>query len=604
MKFAVRVTPHAEESFVGYMARLSKFNALTHAYLMARFVKLSADEKKLFLDWVGGLPEWKLTLKAMEAVRSDRVLVCSRSMKHCPLCLSEGGYWKHSWGFKLYNVCTKHKVRLSDKCAHCGHELTFCSFSSLACSKCRQALASATIGDKATAIECWFAKMFGGLINDVAFHNDSVVCKLGIQDFHDMFLGLGRVIEFGKNLKFLGVISSSDDLMRITKTASSLAFDWPLNFHEYMASIYHQDVERWTPNECFSRLRHVLYKRLKSEEFDFVRQEFEAFLSERWAGPIDSRTTTLPVDLREHHPWKTLALAANELGIPLSRFKPLLRDGIITSSSRVHPCGKVSTVVNVHEVKEILSQHAHEETLKEVSNRLGISRSRTGQLIEGGLLPKAAKKCKSDKSWFLDCDALLDRLSPTPLDQCQGAVYSLRLVSHFQTRFKGLFVELIAAICDGEIAVYADYGPSRLSDWFVDEDQFHDWRNFRTIFELNPGSQTISAVARTLRLPKSYASWLIKNKLLKLHGSDDTRITGEELRCFRERFISIMELSNLCQAPVTTLIGYLLRGGCVAPHGLVRGPHNYEIWSRSPELCHLIFENFGVCLASGGLSGC
>jgi len=45
-------------------------------------------------------------------------------LKYCPLCLQENDYFKKEWRLAFYNVCTKHKTMLLDRCPNCGKQLT------------------------------------------------------------------------------------------------------------------------------------------------------------------------------------------------------------------------------------------------------------------------------------------------------------------------------------------------------------------------------------------------------------------------------------------------------------------------------------------------
>lgn len=45
-------------------------------------------------------------------------------LKYCPLCLQEDDYFKKEWRLAFYNVCTKHKTMLLDRCPNCGKQLT------------------------------------------------------------------------------------------------------------------------------------------------------------------------------------------------------------------------------------------------------------------------------------------------------------------------------------------------------------------------------------------------------------------------------------------------------------------------------------------------
>ncbi|WAH58806.1 TniQ family protein [Pseudomonas silvicola] len=596
LNLAVMVYPHHDESFVGYMGRLAKANALPHTYFQQKFLLLSEEEQSGFLSKVNAPMGWVDTIRAIIKPRSNHDPMCYRSPKHCPQCMLEFGYWKHIWMFKLYNVCTSHGVQLVERCSHCQMLLCYDAFSNLRCSHCGNSFLHPSNFKKAGAIDCWFSRLIENRISNSDPLNPTLICNLSFEDFHSAFFNLGRVVmteTSGKRI--VGVVRSTEDMTAISHACATIAFDWPWSFLEYLRKVHLKQGGRWTATGCFDRVRHVLYHALKDHKFDFLRAEFEHYLTENWKGPIDSKAKTLSSETVENHSWKPIAVAAKMLGIKNSRVKVFIRQGRLASNSIRYECGKVSTIINVEELRAIAAEQARVQTLTQVARRLGVNERRVRELIEAELLPVLTKKCRGENSWWLDCDSFVGKLEPLKLDSSEGNPLPISHFVKYYLKKERSFVGLVRSILDGHLKVYSAPGAKRFSDLMIRESEY------RIFLKSNFGNSikelcTQQEAAVLLGIPGRYLPFLIKTGVIEttLDGLKRPRLTMKGVRCFHRSYISTIELSKVSGSKVDDLLAKLTDYG-LEHDLLVKRPTGLtlEFWKRGPDLQDFIDSNYG-----------
>lgn len=118
--------PKADESPLGYYRRLSSANALKGWKELALMAEVSPSRSGLL-----GAPEHISTMLSMPREWTDRLarhetkLRAQRSLHRsardaiCPHCLADDMYLRMGWEHAYVTACTKHRVRLLDRCSAC-----------------------------------------------------------------------------------------------------------------------------------------------------------------------------------------------------------------------------------------------------------------------------------------------------------------------------------------------------------------------------------------------------------------------------------------------------------------------------------------------------
>lgn len=122
--------PKADESPLGYYRRLSAANALTGWKELALMAEVSPSRTGLL-----GTPDHIATMLVMPRQWTDRLaqqeqgLRTLRSLHRsgrdavCPHCLAQDMYLRMGWEHAYVTACTKHAVRLVDRCSACDAPL-------------------------------------------------------------------------------------------------------------------------------------------------------------------------------------------------------------------------------------------------------------------------------------------------------------------------------------------------------------------------------------------------------------------------------------------------------------------------------------------------
>lgn len=597
LNLAVMVYPHHDESFVGYMGRLAKANALPHKYFQQNFLLLPEEEQLGFFSKVKAPIGWLGTTQAIKKPRTNYDPMCYRNPKHCPQCLLESGYWKHNWMFKLYNVCTSHGIQLVDRCAHCQILLCYDAFSTLRCSHCRNSFLEPITFKEAGSIDCWFAKLIDNRISNAEPINSTLICSLSFEDLHSAFFNLGRVVMLETSERQLvGVVRSTEDMAAISHASATIAFDWPWSFLDYLKKVHLKHKEQWRVTRCFERVRHVIYNVLKDDRFEFLRAEFECYLAESWRGPIDSKSTKLPLGVVENHSWKPVAVAAKLTGLKVSRVKVFMRQNRIASSSIRYQCGKVSTIINVDELRRIATEQASAQTLNQVARRLGLSELRVHELIAADLLPVLTKKCTGENSWWLDCDSFLEKVRPSALIGFEGDPLSIRQILRYFLKSGQSFIGVVNSILDGHVKVYAIPGACRFSDLMILESEYRKFLKTKTGRDTVKELCTRQEAAVVLGIPVRYVPFLIEARIIEtaLDGFKRPRLTMKGVRLFHRNYVSTIELCKVCSSRTYDLLDKLADHGFEPDLVVERSTgHIIEFWKRGGRLDAFIASNYG-----------
>lgn len=167
MELTYLFEPKADESPLGYYRRLSAANALTSWKELAVMAEVSPSRTGLLgvpdhiatmlnvpRDWTDRLAQQEHELRALRSLhRSGRDAVC-------PLCLAEDMYLRIDWEHAYATACTRHRVRLVDRCTGCNSPLDLTRGHIAQCG-CGHDLVSLP-REQATDAELWLSALLSG----------------------------------------------------------------------------------------------------------------------------------------------------------------------------------------------------------------------------------------------------------------------------------------------------------------------------------------------------------------------------------------------------------------------------------------------------------
>lgn len=155
-KAAIRPIPFTDETAASILIRTTELNghANVNNLIGTQERKLTVativKEKKLYSEITKDLG-LDLDIESIVPYRTGPTKRSSRKFKskqipyeefrddasaYCPECLIENAYWKKDWLLRAYDVCTKHKILLLEKCPGCDSKLSLTRSSICHCSKC------------------------------------------------------------------------------------------------------------------------------------------------------------------------------------------------------------------------------------------------------------------------------------------------------------------------------------------------------------------------------------------------------------------------------------------------------------------------------------
>lgn len=213
----------------------------------------------------------------------------------CPICLrSETVSWA-AWDLQFVAACPYHHRLLIDTCPHCGNKISGLRRAVHLC-KCGFDLRKADAIHAPAGVVRMVRKIYMAIGRSSVPKSPSVESYIG--HFEDLELpDLLRLIHFfggrflGKNCRLRQSIRGNVDLstaIAALEIADRILLEWPAAFHSLLdmtqQAYSESDLSRRRVVGAFGRLYEFLYVELKGAQFNFLREEFEAFLSTNWNG--------------------------------------------------------------------------------------------------------------------------------------------------------------------------------------------------------------------------------------------------------------------------------------------------------------------------------
>lgn len=348
-------TPFKDESFFGYLLRLTELNQ----YRNISWLLCSADlptagshlkPSVLFsnLDFKNLSTLTKCSIEVLKAKTHtplengnfnffghpiNKVAIHSLYPKICPSCIAETGYYKSVWDFALTTCCHIHKRLLINRCPACKKKLSWFRGEISTCNcgyDFRKSPVEHVIAEELLISEFVSNKMSS---DDFRMNTNNPIYELSLGDLFTLISGFSKNIETSETAKNNPIYRLKNFNIREAHnriiSAKNIFDNWPINFYYFLENTKFKSINRkHLHGLCrkFGRFYDTMNR--FSLKFSFIKEKFDVYLKEKFSdGHIyrwKSRNFT-----QESLKHMSQAEAALYLGTTERRIGILLNGGLI-----------------------------------------------------------------------------------------------------------------------------------------------------------------------------------------------------------------------------------------------------------------------------------
>lgn len=419
-------TPHpmSDESFWGYMTRLSEANGYPFSHWILNLAHLNLShllsrhsivfQQNLDLSTLARLigvdVSELLALTYPPAATTEqpsqpkhlfwglpvrRQIISLQRSKICPACLRESNYCSRLWDLVPLTVCHLHKSLLIDTCPKCNKNITWTRehVCSCPCGFDWRDISSETLEDS----ELEVGRHIHNLCNRACdAHEESLTSKvapllrLSLDDSISALLFIagqhvGSGAGTGRHVASLNRYSALHSLLTL---AYSVFKNWPHNFHQFLEwrrSRQNQSTEGSGLERDFGRFHHLLHRFLSSSSFDFMRIAYDEYVKLNWIGGHTARSQFLKAtNVRERYISMNKALI--KLGVYSSTIVKLIENGklhcIIKKSGK-----RKLYLIEVSSLEKVKPELSNRVTFSNAAKMLDITSEQVLELVRNGSLP-------------------------------------------------------------------------------------------------------------------------------------------------------------------------------------------------------------------------
>jgi len=503
----------------------------------------------------------------------------------CPECLREGAYLRRSWDLCLLVICPVHKTWMLSACPHCGRNIGWarptvracvCGFDlsaaatplagNLAVSLCRRlALAAedSQISGQLAQQRLNFGECFPHL--DMSL---SEMCLL------IMFIGgLGIHGLHGKPFMKPNLIKMQYAVQLVQQAANMLQ-DWPSTFNKSLQQLTaaRHKKGRLGLTAQFGYMYTYMYRYLFSSEFDFLREQFELYIRDNFAGLLTSKALRyVSQQTQQAGRYVSSMFACERLHIAWEQLIKLIKRGDLPGLVQYDKSGRSRVIVERVAIERFLVKREDSVSLAGSKALLGLnSRWRLRELQKEGLLSAGETaantmiKCPLSKAAITTLLSNLTRDLPvlsTPLPRGQK---QLQRLLRYPLCIRKVFPDFIKSVLDkrtvptGKLATIGGingivFKESEVVSFVKQRQGFADWSNVsECAASLHVSSGTVYLLMQCN---------LLKHRFIKIGNSHQLFVSPDELRRFRSRYVMTPELAKLLKIPRINVDRRLLKHG-------------------------------------------
>jgi hypothetical protein len=511
----VRAEPNTDESFGGYMIRLTELNRYNTT---STILKLAGIERKfldggyslLFRDSFDLTPLARLTdanitklrlltypsTKRQESSRTVSIFglpihrnhVRVRFPKICPACLKESPYCRKAWDLTAVTACPIHKILLIDKCPGCNKRITWVRSRTTGC-RCDFNWAEAA-SSKVEQTDLAFIRRIYQLCDlssdeeQLLEPNENPALRLDLDHLLRAVYFIARQYrnDIHRNGGYFSSFSIAELHSLLSRSFSVFNY-WPDNFHTLLNQVRTQEnggrTFRGLTNE-FGYFYRNLYVNIRSKQFDFMRDEFEEYVYKNWYGSWVFNRNRLK-GTSTYRRYISKADAMRQLGLHQRCIERLIKLGKfkVKESS---PGARAGVLVDAEDVTRFKIGLRHSLTLTDAARLLGTKSKTVSDLAGRGHIEAIrGPRVDGSQAWRFtreSLDGFLDSLYNLCLSEESIEAQGLVSFHSALTMFVGCEIEastLIEAIFEKKIVPYRNDGSVGISGLLFRREQIYEY---------------------------------------------------------------------------------------------------------------------------------
>jgi TniQ len=301
----------------------------------------------------------------------------------CPLCLTENSHAKFAWELRFVEACARHGVWLVDRCDACQKQLSWDSGTPEQCA-CGKSLSSSSAASAPEAV-VFLAQLIESKVSGRRLEA-GVWQDLTLQETQRVARFLGNFVA-RSNVPKPQKITNLDQLTvswPMTSAAAEIMHRWPAAFNEFLRAQVQQFAGTRDSGKLSGTFRgfyRVLYAQFATGPSAFIRQSFEAYVSNHWTGALGKRNRRLDPEAVRAAKWVPMNRARKNLGVTQRQLVDMIERERFSVSARQTAAGRTFAVIAKADASEALAQDARYEDLRTAAKRLGITRRRAAIVL-------------------------------------------------------------------------------------------------------------------------------------------------------------------------------------------------------------------------------
>ena len=473
MKLVVTPKPEKDEGFISYLVRLTEANAYDTPswilslsdidYMELQWTFLFLFDSSKGLEKLAQLTDTALSnLSALSYLPPDssqgetseheynfygaflnRSIIRPHCPKVCPKCMKESGYARRVWDCSLVTACPIHKCMLFDRCPKCRRQIRAIRKS---VSICTCGCDWSEIEPKSiTAGEMSVSRRVNDLCKRLpnekgSAHSKNPLNTLSLRDFIVAITFVARCklkISWATGRPSQSIKLSNSDLHELYAHAYSVFDNWPINFFQFLKNQskgpvrlqpYDGKLETALKRE-FGSVYECLYQNLEGSQFDFLREAFTQFLTDR----IYSQSATVTENSSaststESAKYVSLADARRSLKITNAALFDFIRAGEIRCAI-INGRRGAEFAVRAIDIERVKCEFDESMTCRDLAKQLGTDCETIRELTRNKLIKPRARRStdafntlrfKRGNPVAIDCES--KRISRVPREGLIGNI--------------------------------------------------------------------------------------------------------------------------------------------------------------------------------------
>ncbi len=556
-QLVLSASPYADESFAGYLTRLTDLNlydspswirqlANLVSYETKEAVAFPEAEKLGHLSKLTGVSVSQLLGITHSRQRANsthsavakffglsvpRSAIQLRTARICPACLREHGYVRRIWELTLITTCPIHKCLLVDECPKCHRSVPFLRPRLNLCGSGHKLenIKAAAVKEHEMELTwrvhalcklegAWETPVQNNYLGALELHDLIQIVSLISSQYYLASYGCGaRAVD--TTTRWLRKSIKLKDVHELLCKAMCVFREWPNNFFDFLtwrARHLQSNVRLAGVQRDFGELWSALHRKPLSPAFDFVRDAFETYLKRFWRGGHASQIRRLKDRAQTRYISKPQALKI--LGIASETIDRLIASDELKSHIEARGSRRL-ILISTADIDHLKARRKDLIDRLQTARRLGINTDQTQVLVRAGLLTgREAYDLRSGVFYSIkEIDALVQKATTArkrvrfkPKPETIGFAEALRDLSR---RYDITVAQFVQAIIDRDIR------PCKVTDGlgfralqFLRRDVY-EYRD--SIFRRRyPGALNTLQAAKALNAPPTIIRFLVQRKLL------------------------------------------------------------------------------------------